>query len=255
MLAADAVTGAATPNGTEAAGRHRFVRARDTVGFTNETRWIYEFDAQGRMHTRRREPPPTYSLRCFVVARLNRQFFDHARFEPEATPVPEAELRRRIRRIVARTSRRPSPAETRVVIPGFRDLRQFSETHAALLQELGGPARDSYLQRGHWRMLFPFSRRHQGRVAEGLASALADGRPRLVHLVRFPQLTINHAVLVFAAQATPEGWDFQAADPNSPDRPSTLSYRRADQTFTWPPNTYFGGGRVDVYEVYRNSWY
>ena len=48
---------------------------------------------------------------------------------------------------------------------------------------------------------------------------------------------------------------FAAYDPNAPDAPATLSYDRATRTFTLPHNTYFRGGRVDVYEIYHRPWY
>ena len=38
-----------------------------------------------------------YTRRCFIMAAGVVQFWKHARFDPQAAPVPEAELARRIR--------------------------------------------------------------------------------------------------------------------------------------------------------------
>lgn len=255
-LAPATATPTATPIETPTATAQRPFRFdRDTVGFTNETRWIYSFDAQGRVSHTRREPPPTYGLRCFVVARLNRQFFDHATFEPSLPRLPADDLEDRVRQVVRRSARRPSDPTRRVVIPGYPDLRSFSLDQEALLKRLGGSAWESYLQRGHWRMVLPFGRAHQTRTAERLRSDLDQGRPRVLHLVRFPQLTLNHAVLALDARPTDTGLEFTVADPNQPGETRTLSFDRATGRFRFPPNPYFVGGRVDVYEVFRGIWY
>jgi hypothetical protein len=232
-----------------------FEFARDTVGFTNLTRWIYEFDEEGQVNTHPRTPRPAYTHRCFAVARLNRQFFDHATFEAAGPRPPLAELRSRVRQVVSRSARRPAKPGERVVFSGFAGLRELSEAHPELLQRLGGRAAESYFQRGHWRLVFPFSRGHQARQAELLAERLGTGRPLVVHLVRFPSLSINHAVLLFACRPTDAGWAFDAADPNDPQTRLVLEFENNTRSFYWPRTHYFAGGRVDVYEVYRNAWY
>ena len=60
-----------------------------------------------------------------------------------------------------------------------------------------------------------------------------------MHLVRFPRIAINHALLLYAYSASEEAIRFAAYDPNAPDAPATLSYDRATRTFTLPHNTYF----------------
>lgn len=230
---------------------------RDTVGFTNETRWIYVERPDGGMTGHSREEVPEYSLRCFVVARLNRQFFDHARFRPELPPVDDGDLRSRVREVIRRSKRVPSGTGpgARVEIPGYRNLRELSRAHGDWLRSDGGGAMESYVQRGHWRMLLPFRGRSQERTAEELAARVATGRPRIVHLVRFPQLSINHAVLLHGARRTATGWEFATADPNDPDRDQVLVWDGERREFRWPRVPYFPGGKVHVYEVYRDFWY
>lgn len=230
----------------------RFEFDRDTFAFANELVWEYRLDpVTGRMRTLRSDPPPTYAHRCFVMVRSARQFFHHAHFEPEAPRVDATIYRRLIRAVVARDPRRPAPDGGRVAIPGYAGLRAFSEAQAALLKAECGGAWQSYCLWSHWRMVFPFSRRHQARLAGQLAAGVE--RAPIVHLVRFPSLTINHGIVLFAAGETSLGARFAAYDPNVPAQPAELTYDAAQRTFFFPRNHYWAGGRVDVLEVYRGG--
>ena len=92
-------------------------------------------------------------------------------------------------------------------------------------------------------------------VAQRLLDSLRHHRPPVVHVVRFPQLSINHALLVFDATETAAEIRFAVYDPNNPLQPATLIFQRTERTFRFPASHYFAGGRVDVYEVYRNWLY
>ena len=243
---------------------------RDTFAFANETKWRYAMDpVTGRQRSTPRVPEPDYTLHCFAMVRSARQFWLHARFEPSLPTPDEATCRRLIREVVSRSvsatcSRRPdqsnapggdckSPAP--VVIPGYAGLREFSTAREALLKGECGGAWLSYFQRGNWRMVLPFTRGHQQSEAARLASNLQQGALPIVHVLRFPQLTVNHTLLLLGAQETSHAIEFHAYDPNVPERPVTLSFDRATRTFTLPPLHYFIGGRVDVYEIYRGWIY
>jgi hypothetical protein len=231
----------------EAIGQFDFYR--DTFAFRNELHWEYLVDGKtGRVTTRRNEPRPTYAHRCFVVVRSARQFLFHARFAPEKPAITEDEYRGRIRQVVSRPAWEQSSLNNRVEIPGYAGLREFSEAHAQSLKKSCGPVWHSYVNRKHWRMLFPFSRAGQAQEAERLVGR-TDSLP-IIHVVRFPQLTINHALMIFGATRTGEGIEFGIYDPNLPEAPSTLKYSAKDKTFYLPRNIYWAGGRVDVYETY-----
>jgi hypothetical protein len=237
---------------TVAAPARTFDFFRDTFAFRNELYWEYLVDDKtGRVTTRKVVPPPTYAHRCFVVVRSARQFFFHARFEPDAPPLSETAYAERIRTVVRRSDCAPSLDSDRLEIPGFASLREFSAAHAPLLKANCGGAWQSYFNRGHYRMIFPMSRAHQAREVERLQCEIASGRAPIIHVLRFPQLTINHALLVFAAQRTNDGIHFSTYDPNLPQEPSSLFYSAASRTFDLPRNIYWPGGRVDVYETYR----
>jgi hypothetical protein len=223
----------------------------DTFSFPNELKWEYATDpTTGRTVTRRHEPPPEYSLHCVVLARSARQFYLNARFDPTLPQAEPSTYRRKVREIVASNPRCPVAASRRVIIPGFPDLHKFSVVHDDLLKETCGGAWQSYVQRGNWRMIFPFSRRHQEKTATGLLKSIQGQWPVVVHLVRFPALTINHAILVYAAHESDVTIEFTAYDPNDPTAPVALIYDRRRRSFTFPSTPYFAGGRLDVYEIY-----
>ena len=235
--------------------RERMFRmGEDSLTFANELVREYYFDpVTGEATHVNREPPSDYTHHCFVVAKSARQFFEHARFRPDLPKVGEREYRQLIRRVTGLDPARHVPVVDEVVIPGYRNLYEFSRDWEPLMKEVCGGAWRSYTQRGHWRMLFPFSRRHQEKETAALQRAIDRGHPPVVHLVKFPALTINHAILLIGYTHEAAKITFEAYDPNRPDRTTTLTYNRAQRTFHFPRNHYFVGGEVDVYEVYK-SW-
>ncbi len=232
-----------------------FNSPHDSFAFTNELKWAYTWDSSGKMHPHKSEPEPTYIHHCFPMARAAREFFYHARFDPSASKLSEREYRQLVNKVVARDSRCPSPPENQIVIPGFDDLHQFSAAFPHLLQTGCGTVRDSYFQRGNWRMVFPFTRGGQTKRAQKLAEKIKSGLLPLVHVTDFPTHTINHAILLFAVEESPEGFHFSAYDPNNPSRPAKLSFNFANKSFEFEQNNYFAGGKVNIYEVYRNLVY
>ncbi len=233
-----------------------FAFERDTFTFANELFWEYRIDpTTGRTTTVSNNPPPAYAHRCFVVVRSARQFFYHARFDPALPAGGEEVYRQCIRQVVSRNPRAPSPDSDRVVIPGFDCLRAFSAAHERLLKEECGGPWQSYFLRSHWRMVFPVWRRHQERMAEHLIRAFAQRAAPIVHLFRFPRVTINHGILLFGFNETPPEIRFDAYDPNIPAHPVTLILDRATRSFVFPRACYWAGGPVSVVEIYRGGLY
>ena len=233
----------------------RFDFGRDTFAFPNELLWEYHFDAAtGQSRAVRRRPPPPYALRCFVLVRAARQFFYHARVDPAAEAADDVAYRRLIRAVLVRPPRRPSPPGERVVIPGYAGLRDFSGAHEPLVKAACGGAWRSYVQHSHWRIVVPVSRGHQHRTAGDLLDAIEAHDAPLVHLLRFPSLAINHGMVVFEGARTSGGAEFLAYDPNEPGHPARLVYDRARRAFSLPPNRYWRGGELNVFEIFRR-WY
>jgi len=152
----------ATP-ALDGSGGRRFDFSRDTFAYINELYWYYDLAAGPRaMATRHRDEPIEYGQRCIVLTRAARLFFRVAHFDRDAPKVSEAEYRERVRAVLASNPRDERPASEPVAIPGYADLRSFSRDHDALLkQEIGGRLA-AYLQRGNWRLIFPFSASSSG---------------------------------------------------------------------------------------------
>ena len=104
-------------------------------------------------------------------------------------------------------------------------------------------------------MILPFSRRHQKMTSQTLIESLEQNRVAVIHLVRFPQLTINHAAVIFDSRETGQGIEFDVYDPNKPEQPAKLTFDHESRTFDFPANDYFIGGKVNVYEIYRSCFY
>ena len=229
--------------------------AKDTFSFANGLLWIYEYDANGKWITRPRLPKPEYWQHCMLMAQATKQFYYNVRFEPNQPLADRQTYRKLIRRVIKSNARRTLPETKRIVIPGYRNLREFSKEQEALIKEALGGGWRSYFQRGHWRVVFPFSRSGQGRMAARLYGELQSHQPLVVHLVRFPQLSINHAVIFFDSQEDDREIRFSLYDPNLPSVPRMITYNKAKRTFYFPANNYWPGGRVDVYEIYRGLLY
>ncbi len=233
-----------------------FVFERDTFAFPNELVWAYRFDlVSGKPTMYRRDPPPTYAHHCFVLARAVRQFLYHAHFEPGQPALEEPEYEELVRRVMARNPRRRCAPERRIVFPGHEGLRDFSAAQEAVLKRACGGAWHSYFLRSHWRMILPVFRWQEAWVAPRLVKAVCQGRVPIVHLVRFPQLTINHGIVLYGVAETAAGLTFTAYDPNVPEEPSALEYDAGQRTFFFPANCYWAGGRVDVFQIYHNWLY
>jgi hypothetical protein len=234
---------------------HRFEFARDSFAFANELVWEYLPDAAtGKTMAVPRCPKPEYHHRCFALVRVVRQFFYHARFAADQPEVSGAACRRLVRAVMARSRRTPSQAQERIVIPGFAGLREFSRSHEKTIKVECGGAWRSYFLRSHWRMIFPFSRTHQARTAEALTAALGKNILPILHLIKFPALTINHAIILFGVMETRQGWEFDLYDPNNPVAPARLLFDRAARTFILPANACWLGGELNVSHICR-SWY
>ena len=229
---------------------------RDAFAFANELFWEYRFDpVTGSTTTFNNNPPPTYAHRCFVMVRSARQFYYHACFEPRLPAVGVDAYRRLVREIVSRSPRRASAEAERVVVPGYDGLRSFSQAHEPLLKsECGGPWA-SYFLRSHWRMVFPVWARHQEQMMHQLKQALRERPAPVVHLFRFPRITINHGIVLFGASESELDVQFEAYDPNIPGHPVKLIYERAARAFRFPKAHYWAGGQVSVIEVYRGGLY
>ena len=233
-----------------------FVFGHDTLAYSNELYWVYKVDPESGKTTHDvRQPEPTYALHCFPVARAARKFFQHARFDANLPPPDAATCRALVRQVLKRSMNEEVGEADRVTIPGYANLYDFSAAHESLLKSECGTMWRSYFQRGNWRMIFPFSRGQQEKMARQLVESIRRRRPPVVHVVDFPGLHINHAVMLFDAREGETEIEFSVYDPNDASKPARLKFERAKRRFYFPASFYYAGGRVDVYEIYRGSCY
>jgi hypothetical protein len=228
-----------------------FCFERDTFAFAHELVWKYHFDpATGAMTTFKTEPPPTYYHRCFVLVRATRLFFNYAKFAPELPQVNLETYQKLIRKIISQNPRRACAESERIIIPGFAGLRSFSQAHEKLLKAECGAAWESYFLRSHWRMIFKVYGRFQEKMAAKLKRSLQKRGVSLVHLFRFPRITINHGIVLYGFNESENKIEFTAYDPNIPEHPVKLIYEKKRRAFTFAPNIYWGGGVLSVMEIY-----
>ena len=227
---------------------------RDTFAYANQLRWQYQVDiASGTLAMSSRDEPARFGQRCPLMVRMVRQFHYGALFAPQFPKLTKADYKVLIARVLEHDPRLEQVAPNPVLIPGYAGLREFSLQHEDSLKQATGGIWKSYLQRGNWRMILPFLRSNQQQTAEQLMDTLeASGLP-IVRIVRFPRITINHALLVIGAAETATEIQFVTYDPNEEKRPVTLTYSRETRTFYFPPAEFFPGGRVDVFEIYSGN--
>jgi hypothetical protein len=232
----------------------------DTFVYANQLRW--EYGQPGSAHATRAASSEItggsdrhFAHRCAIMVRAIRQFYYGARFDPSLPRASEEEYDSLVDGVLATDSRRETPLEDPVVIPGFRNLREFSIEYTELLRGKMGSSWRTWFQRGNWRMIFPFSREHQRRTAERLLASQANGHPTIVHILNFPRIDINHTMLLYGGESNLQEIRFFAYDPNDPGSDAVLLYDREQASFIMPPTIYFAGGTTDAYEVYDGLLY
>lgn len=230
------------------AAARTFDLRRDTFAFANETVFQYGVDERGTLHISQRETPPAYAHRCFVMSRAVMQFWQFARFDPKARRLQREEYGRLVRHVSRIPVWSRGPREP-IVVPGFRDLREFSEALPALLQEHLGAWFPSYVRVGNYRMAMGHPRSGQAAAARWLEKSMANGQLRALYLARFPSM--NHCVVAYRMERRPNGDPrFWVYDPNYPGRAAWVDYRSTTRSFESEPRWYFPGGRVNVMRVY-----
>jgi len=69
-------------------------------------------------------------------------------------------------------------------------------------------------------------------------------------LFRFPHITINHGIVLYRLAETEQSMEFEAYDPNIPEHPVKLIYELERRVFTFAPSKYWGGGELNVMEIF-----
>ena len=231
-----------------------FNYSRDTLSFANWTVFTYE---NGHIVSHKNQFGHHYSRRCFVMTRSVAQFYKFARFEPNAPKADENELHKRIRAVTRKSPwHDPLPPEKRIVIPGYRNLREFSSANMRLMQQNIGVGWVVYLRVGNGRMFYLHGKGYQAKTHDELERTLARGDFFIAYLSDFPILHINHSVLVYKHDR-PRGADgtdyYLVYDPNHPDGPRHLKWLPAKREFDFQKDQEFAGGFTRVFQVYGKA--
>lgn len=238
----------------EASSSATFDFNRDTLSFANWTVFSYE---NGHVVSHKNQYGHHYSRRCFVMTRTVDQFYKFARFEPKTPRVDDHELTRRVRDVTRREPWHDSlPADKRVVIPGYSNLRELSRDKMDLMQHNIGLGWVVYLRPGNARMFYEHSKRYQQHSHDELERSLARGEFFIAYLSDFPILHINHSVLVYrhSRLRSVDGSDhYLVYDPNHPDGPRHLEWLAAKQEFSFEKDREFPGGFTRVFQVYGKA--
>jgi len=231
-----------------------FDYSRDTLSFENWTVFTYE---NGHIVSHKNQFGHHYSRRCFVMTRSVAQFYKFARFEPNAPKLDENELHKRIRAVTRKSPwHDPLPPEKRIVIPGYRNLRELSSANTQLMQQNIGVGWVVYLRVGNGRMFYLHGKGYQAKTHDELERTLARGDFFIAYLSDFPILHINHSVLVYKHDR-PRGADgtdyYLVYDPNHPDGPRHLKWLPAKREFDFQKDQEFAGGFTRVFQVYGKA--
>src|SRR2546423_1189460 len=224
---------------------------RDTLSFANWTVFTYE---NGHIVPQKNKFGHHYSRRCFVMTRTVGQFYKFARFEPNAARLDERELQKRIRAVTRKPPwHDPLPPEKRIVIPGYRNLRELSAANTELMQRNIGLGLVVYLRPGNVRMFYLHDKNYQAKMHDQLEQELARQEFFIAYLSDFPILHINHSVLVYrhSRSRSADGSDhYLVYDPNHPERPRHLEWLPQKREFSYEKDREFSGGFTRVFQIY-----
>jgi hypothetical protein len=232
---------------------------QDTFSFENKTVFEYkEGRPIGSKSSGEKNQSPSYTRRCFVMSRAAMQFHKFARFDPDAAPLDDKELARRVRVVMRkRPWHQALLREQRIVFPGYENLRAMSKARAKVLKENIGLGWPSYFRLSNGRMVFHQGNKYQERTQAKIDAALARGDLFVTYLSSYPWYTINHSVLIYARKPARPGSKidhYLVYDPNHADAPRELKWSSAQRLFNYQKDEEFVGGFTRVYQVYGKPW-
>ncbi|MEZ5404912.1 MAG: hypothetical protein R3F23_01695 [Verrucomicrobiia bacterium] len=224
---------------------------KDHFAFANETVWNYE---SGKPSLRKKNEKH-YTRRCFVVARAALQFWKFAKFTPQKPKLTQDKLVERIRQITRTPVWKSAfPISEKIEIPGYANLNEASQKEPVIFQQNIGLGWPTYFRPGNFPIVLPPSHFQQAKLHNFLQTSLQKNQPVIVWLINFPSLSINHAVVVFHVTTQQTQYDYLVYDPNTPQRPLTLSYHPDVHQFNFEKTFYFRGGKVQARPVYLSPF-
>jgi hypothetical protein len=227
-----------------------FTYPDDTFSFKNETVWNYVGGEV--LPDQRTDGEHGYTRRCFVLTRASMQFWKFARFDPAAAPLSADELAHRIREVCARSVWLPAlGAKDRIVIPGYRSLREASTRMPSVFQDNIGLGWPFYFRAGNIVIVSWVSRALEAHLNDEIFHDLQMETPTMIWMYRFPSLKMNHVVVIYSGTRDASGYHYRVYDTNYRDGWKRLDFDPRTRTFTYQPVYYFKGGPVTVRSIYR----
>ena len=213
------------------------------------------FDFRNDIRERNPGSDDLYANYCFVLAKGLRQFFAFARFDPSAPRLDSDGYVQRSREVLAR---RPwgntLPADDRITIPGYGNLREFSRSEGHAVKTALGARFWTLVHWTNWRVVFPVTRGHQAQVAQEIMQELAAGRLVQLLVTNWPKPELNHTVVAYRFQELPDGIEFTVWDPNDPSTPNLLTFDRQQDRFVATDLYATEPGIIRVFRMYYSPW-
>ncbi len=182
--------------------------------------------------------PGIYAHYCFVLARGVHQFAQFARFDPALAKLDHGGYVERVKRVVALPARDSAlPADDRIVIPGYANLREFSRDEESAVKEGLGGAFWTWVHWTNWRVTFPVNGSQQEGVAYEIVQELRAGRLVQLLVTNWPKPELNHTVVAFEMRPLEGGIEFLVWDPNNPDGPGIMTWDPSARRF-WATKLY-----------------
>ena len=233
----------------------KFNRIHDTLAFPNDTFYENGRDESEKIPSDANGFAPVYFHRCFVLTRCVMQFHKFAQFDPHAPKVSEEGYRSLIRSICRiPTWRAAFSSERAVVIPGYKNLRDFSAARQLLFQREIGWWLSTYFRVGNWRMIYPSLKSFREAAAQKIAERLDCGELQAVYLSVFPRM--NHTVVIYDYARMKNGdIVFTCYDPNYHNTASWLRYDSTVRDFVFQKRWFFLGGQVKLMRIYISPFH
>ena len=123
------------------------------------------------------------------------------------------------------------PPGERVVIPGYANLREFSQAEQAAVKKGLGSRFWTLWHWTNWRAAFVVTGAHQENVAREMVAELRAGRLVQLLVSNLPKVELNHTVVAFEARDTERGIEFSVWDPNDPSAAGVILFKRVERRF------------------------
>jgi hypothetical protein len=178
------------------------------------------------------------------------QFHQFARFDPSLPKVSDAEYKSLVRHICRIPTWWPALSEKeKIVIPGYRDLRDFSSSRQYLVQKNIGWWWITYFRVGNWRMVMPSPEFNRPVAVKKITERVDRGDLQAVYISVFGQM--NHCVVVYDYERLKNGnVVFWLYDPNYHNTSSWLVYDASANDFLFQKRWFFPGGHVKLMRAY-----